>query len=236
MTRSATAAKTMANMNTRLSVRRRTRAFTLMELFAVILVVMVLLIFFLPDFGRHDVAISNCSSNLKALGAAFRSWANDHDGKLPMQLSTNDGGSMELAANGNVFLHLRILGKELQTPKVLVCPADIDRQVITNFTTLDNSHVSYFVGVDAAVTNWNSASTNGGMFLAGDRNLALNGHSVKSELLVVTAGNALSWAKKIHNRHGNILFEDGRVDFMNTAELKRALQQTGTATNRLAIP
>ena len=226
----------MANMKTRLSVRQRTRAFTLMELFAVILVVMVLLIFFLPDFGRHDVAISNCSSNLKALGAAFRSWANDHDGKLPMQLSTNDGGSMELVANGNVFAHLRILAKELQTPKTLVCPADIDRQVATNFKTFDNSHVSYFLGVDAAATNWNSTSTNGGMFLAGDRNLTLNGRGVKPGLLILTSGNALSWAKKIHNRHGNILFEDGRVELMNSSRLHNALEQTGSATNRLAIP
>jgi len=143
---------------------------------------------------------------------------------------------MEWVANGTVFPHLRVLAKELQTPKTLICPADVDRQVAKTFTLLDDSRVSYFLGVDASATNSNSSLTNHGMHLAGDRNLVLNERSVKPGLLVAPPGSALSWAKKIHNRHGNILFEDGHVEFMNTSRLKRSLQEAGSATNRLAIP
>ena len=223
-------------MNTCLKARRRRSAFSLTELFAVILVLMVALIFFLPNFG-HRGPIANCALNLKTLGAAFHAWANEHGGRLPMQVSTNDGGSMEFAASGDAFPHLRVLAKELQAPNILICPADENRQVTTNFALLSNAHVSYFVGLNAAMTNLTSSSTNYGKFLAGDRNLTFDGRVVKAGLLVVPPpDNMLSWAKKIHHRHGNILFEDGAVELMNTPRLKHALEKVGGVTNRFAIP
>lgn len=147
-----------------------------------------------------------------------------------MQLSITDTnpGTMEFVNSPNVFPHFQILSNELQTPKVLVCGAD-DRNPATNFTTdLNNSKVSYFVGVDADESNPQ-------MILAGDRNIAV-GSRVQTGLITLTTNQVISWSKKIHNLNGNLLFADGHAEQVTTGKLRDAVKNTGVTTNRLAIP
>lgn len=45
----------------------------------------------------------NCVNNLKQVGPTFLVWAEDHNGKIPMEVSAADGGTMELAVTLSVW-------------------------------------------------------------------------------------------------------------------------------------
>jgi prepilin-type processing-associated H-X9-DG protein len=122
------------------------------------------------------------------------------------------------------------MSNELSTPKVLVCPADNSRAVATNFSNdFNNGKISYFVGLDAADEYPQRA-------LSGDDNFAVDGAPVTSGLLELSTNTPISWTAARHKFAGNILFADGSVQQTTSSNLNQWFQQTGLATNRLAIP
>ena len=121
------------------------------------------------------------------------------------------------------------MSNELSTPKTLICPADV-RQPAKDFgSTFCNSNISYFVGVDADQSHPQ-------MILSGDDNFEIAGIPVKSGLLELSTNAPVAWTAARHKFVGNIGLADGSVQQVTTHSLKTALQQTGLATNRLAIP
>lgn len=93
----------------------------------------------------------NCVNNLKQIGLAFRIWAVDHDDRFPFNVSTTNGGTLELCAPGesgfdeNAFRHFLVMSNELATPKILVCPADSHTHPAANFSQLRAANVTYQV-------------------------------------------------------------------------------------------
>jgi hypothetical protein len=216
-----------------------TEAVVVMALIAVLTA--VLLPALLHQSGRAQRI--PCVNNLKQVGIAFRLWEGDHNGKYPMAVSVTNGGAMELVATGNVAACFQVMSNEVNTPKILLCPEDTRRVLATNWSILNNSNISYFVGLD--VTN----ETNPQMFLSGDDNFAIGGDPVKSGLLELPTNTPIAWSSGRHvspNAHfwttarygfaGNIGLADGSVQQLTTDGLRQALQQTGVATNRLIIP
>lgn len=67
------------------------RAFTLVELLVVILIIAVLAALLFPLGGRfrEEALASKCASNLRQIGAAVHLYANDNDGLLPSALGVN---------------------------------------------------------------------------------------------------------------------------------------------------
>jgi hypothetical protein len=121
------------------------------------------------------------------------------------------------------------MSNELNTPKVLVCPADTERSAATNFgRDLINGRISYFVGVDATQTNPQS-------LLSGDRNLT-NGVRVGNGFVVFTTNELAEWTEEIHRRQGNAGLADGSVQQLTTMRLRDQIAHSGLATNRLAMP
>jgi len=111
----------------------------------------------------------------------------------------------------------------------LICPED-SRQAATNFSgDFSNKTISYFVG---DVTNMDA---NYGMFLSGDRNLT-GGVMHANGFLEVVTNQTIGWSSELHNGFGNIALADGSVQETISTNLNELLQQTGLATNRLAIP
>ncbi|HSY09975.1 MAG TPA: type II secretion system protein [Candidatus Dormibacteraeota bacterium] len=212
---------------------QRNAAMTLVEVLVVITVLAVLAAMFLP--GNNDTyrraSRINCVSNLKQIGLAYRLWEGDNNNKYPMFVSVTNGGAMELITTGNVAACFQVMSNELSTPKILVCPADVDHVAAANFTTdFNNSRISYFVGLD--VTN----EINPQMILCGDDNFEIGGVPVKSGLLELSTNAPVSWTSARHHFAGNIGLADGSVQQVTTKGLQSAFQQAGLATNRLAIP
>ena len=171
-----------------------------------------------------------CNCNLKEVGTAYRIYAQNNDNKYPMQVAVKKGGAMELTATGNVAACFPVMSNSLADPKVLICPRDAKRTPATSFSGgFNNNNVSYFVGLDANLDHPQ-------MFLSGDDNFAIGGMPVKSGLLELSTNTPITWTAARHRFFGNICLADGSVQQFTTDDLQQALQQTGIATNRLAIP
>ena len=216
------------------SLTKPIKAFNLIELLVVIAVLAVLGGIFLPQLARSRKGASriNCVNCLKQVGLSFQQWVIDHGDKFPMQVSVTNGGTMELVESGIVFAHFQVISNELCTPKSLVCPQDTNRTPASTFAqSLSDSQIGYFVGVDAD-------QTKPAMFLAGDNNLGLGGVPAKHGLLRLWTNSPVGWVKPrpFHNNGGNVLLVDLTVQQIGDTGLRQLLQQTGMATNRLAIP
>ena len=87
------------------------------------------------------------------------------------------------------------------------------------------------------------------MILSGDDNFTVDNVPIKSGLLELSQKANVVWTSSRHifenppfgtlTRHqiyGNLCFGDGSVQMANDSSLTNFLQQTGLATNRLAIP
>ena len=103
----------------------------------------------------------NCTNNMKQIGLAARTWALDNADNFPFNVSTNTGGTLELCLPGtdgfdrNAFYHFRVMSNELSTPKILVCPADTQRQPAMDFVSLQAANVSYQMRSGTNVTETN---------------------------------------------------------------------------------
>jgi prepilin-type processing-associated H-X9-DG protein len=172
-----------------------------------------------PAEGRRAQRI-NCISNLKQIGLSHRYWEED-----------NSANFAQLSGPEDAVAGFRCMSNELETPKILICPADpVHNLAATNFQNdFDNSHISYFINPDAREKHPQ-------MLLCGDDNLDINDESVKSGLLELSTNTLISFTADRHRRVGNIAFADGSVAEVSIAGLNSFLKQTGFATNSLAIP
>lgn len=166
--------------------------------------------------------------NLRQIDFAYLIWAQDHGGRFPMTVSTNEGGSREFEAGNGLFRHFQVVLNQLSDPKLLVCPLDVRRQAV-DFASLSNGNISYFLGLDATTSLTN-------MFLVGDRNLVTNGEDAVPGPVIITTNEAVGWSAKMHNGRGQIAFVDGSVKSTPNSNLQTALRRTGTNINRLAVP
>jgi prepilin-type processing-associated H-X9-DG protein len=205
------------------------QGFTLVGLIIIVAVLAILAAMLLPALAsaKRKAQRINCVNNLKQDGLAFRIWEGDNGDKYPMAVSTNKNGSMEYVEGGNTFRHFQVMSNELNTPKILVCPAD-DRTPAASFARLKNKNVSYFVGLDATEVRPQ-------MLMTGDRNVT-NGLSPVRSVLELRPEIPAGWTEDMHNGQGNVGLADGSVQQFITSGLCNALRNTGDATNRIALP
>lgn len=206
---------------------------TLLELLVVLAIITILAVLILPSLLRPAPVSAlriQCVNNLKQTGLAYRIWEGDHGGFYPQAVSETNCGTIEFTTGPNAFRHFQIMSNELYLPKVLLCPADNDDRSIaaTNFININNSNISFFVGI---VSNENIPT----LILSGDHNI-INGMSVRNGLLELTTNNRSRWTKEVHNKVGNILLADGSVQQVSISGLQQIVASTGLATNRIQMP
>jgi hypothetical protein len=214
--------------------RHRTRAMTRMDLLIFLAALLILVALMLPGFlwPRHEGRVPRlqCLNNLKQICLAYRVWEADNNHTYPMFVPQTNGGSMEFTTGMNAFHHYQVMSNELSTPKVLFCPSESDPQrfVATNFAWLNNSNLSFFVGI---VSNELSPQ----MILSGDHNLT-NGTAIKNGLLEITSGHATGWTEEMHKKGGNVALSDGSVHRVNSDELQNLVVVSRASTNFLQMP
>ncbi len=209
---------------------RWSKGFSLFEAMIVSVILAILIAVFLPAFQRPRMKASriSCVNNVKQINLAFRIWAGDNNDNNPWLISVTNGGTLEMAGSDIAYSQFIVMSNELSTPKVLLCPADTNRVAATNFTSLRDGNLSYFVGLHAGLPSPPA-------FSVGDDNFTVNGIKPKSGLLELSTNSTLAWLPTRHIQAGNIGLVDGSVQQVNNKGLQ-ALVQTGTTTNRLAMP
>jgi prepilin-type processing-associated H-X9-DG protein len=223
---------------------------TIVELLVVLAVLAVVISMLVPAMTRAKFRSGpSCVNNLKQIGAAYRIWANDNGGRYPALTPVSLGGWQDDLTNSNqgplCWTNYTIMANEMgQSPKVVACPKD-QRKPATNFVStgmqntslipgilgaadFGNSKISYFVGVGASAQNPRS-------ILGGDRNLDAGiipfpdyGYSPtngQGNDVTIPLPGRLAWSLKTHSAgnvagFGNILFGDGSVQWMTTAEFR----------------
>lgn len=210
-----------------------TTAFTLLEMMIAVAVIVLLAALFLPVLSRpnHDHLRRgiNCVNNLKQAGLSFRLWADDNGEKYPAYVSVTNGGVMELITNGGVYPIFNVMSHELGTPKIVACPTDSDRIAATNFTSMTDTNVSYFVCLTA------TDESNPQLWLVGDRNIT-NGFASVRGVLNVPTNSPVGWTKKLHEAKGNLALADGSVQQMTSSALLRSLRTQTNASLQLVLP
>ncbi|MDR3456991.1 MAG: prepilin-type N-terminal cleavage/methylation domain-containing protein [Verrucomicrobiae bacterium] len=212
--------------------KAKDRGFTLIALLVIIGVLAILAAMLLPALAaaKKKAQRINCVNNLKQCGLAFKIWAGDQTANYPMGVSVDKGGTKEFITGADTFRHFLVMSNELSTPKILVCPADIERTAAEQFRRLSNKNVSYFVGLDAA-------DEFPQRFLDGDRNITGESEP-ENGILKLVPGQRVSWTAAIHGNLGNVGLADGSVMQYSDQGLREALRQSGEATNnwRIALP
>ncbi|HEV2452694.1 MAG TPA: type II secretion system protein, partial [Verrucomicrobiae bacterium] len=198
-----------------------TIAFTMVEMLTVIAIIGILAAMLLPVVNRSEMRTKRvvCIHGLQQVGLAFHVFSNDHNGKFPTAISTNDGGSLEYVESGfesggvfySTFRHFQTLSNELVFPQTVVCPSETTRPAAASFPGLQNENLSYFIGVQSTFDKPTS-------ILAGDRNLSTNSYN-QPTILQLGPLSRLAWTWELHQFKGNVLIADGHVEQWNDADL-----------------
>jgi len=179
------------------------------------------------DPAAQNASRLKCVNNLKQIGLGYRIFSTDHQDRFPMSLSTNRGGTKELIPDRPAYVHFQVLSNELAVPKVLVCPAD-GREAAPDFRSLQNTNLSYFIGLDADETRPQ-------MLLAGDRNVT-NGVAPSGGILRLTSDRVAGWTSALHDGHGNLALADGSVQQVSSTRLNQQLRYSQDRMNRVQLP
>jgi hypothetical protein len=217
-----------------MGIRSAKDAFTRMELIASVAALLLCGAVVLPllaNTGLRSEQVS-CLNNLRQIGITFQAWGSDHGDRRPWYVPLNEGGTHSHPFRNSVYIQFTPLSNYLSAP-CLMDPAELTatKRRADNWTAqpgglqnpgFANNSVSYMIGPDTFT--WETH-----VILAADRNPWFNGTGSCGSgggLQVFAMDRPYSgrWLDGNHGPAGNILMNDGRVEFTDSRRLRQIVQ------------
>jgi hypothetical protein len=216
-------------MKTNESVCYPSPAFTRADLLVALCVLALLAFVVLPALAntRPRSARVVCANNLRQIGVGFQLWGNDFNDQPPWEIAPAEGGTKLHPLGANGWLHFAWISNELQSARVLLCPADTGRRA-DDFSQNPNGGYLSANYRGQATSYFLTHAFVGGQFVmfAGDRNLRTDDFGGCNRFPQLSFVNGLSpafgWDTNLHNQAGNIVRLDGRVNPYSNEELRVA--------------
>jgi len=215
----------------------RRAAFTLLELLVVLATVAILVLLVIPRRGtREPASRMACMSNQRQVALGLLLFATDHDDQFPWRTSITDGSMLETSSEADVVPTYVALTNYRMSPHVFRCRTDPQRTATEAGAALTRTNISYFLGLDATLTNAPSTA-----FLTGDRHLESNGKPVSPGLFLLSPNASPRWTAELHpgkkqDLGGVISFADGHVEWAPQRRWPDLVVQQTPATYRVAVP
>lgn len=211
---------------------RRSNGMTLIGALVTIALLVLLAAILLPALAavKRRSARIGCVNCVKQTSLAFKIWSGDNDDQFPAQVYATNNVMMKAIASGNSWRLWQTMSNELNTPKILHCPNDLQTTYATNFEEgFSDANISYFFDLDAG-------DTYPQMVLDGDDNIIANNVRAAPGILHLPTDGRIHWTPERHAGCGNISLADGSVAQVNNNGLSSILAGSGTNSVRLAIP
>lgn len=175
---------------------------------------------------KRAQAGQTCGMNLKIVTRAWMMWPPYSEEVSPWRY-VGPGSTAAFTNSGTVLPHYQALSNDIPNTKVLTCPSDT-RNAATNWSTLNDSNISYFINFDATQTRPMRVAF-------GDR-LFTSTTAPTNNLLILSTNATYQWQKRIHNGCGTVGFSDGYARMLTDQELVRVFHSKDNVSSPIQLP
>lgn len=179
-------------------------------------------------YKRHAQALTVCAKNNKQLALSMLMFSGDSYQGTPWDYP-GSSGSRAFTNSGMVLPHFLAISNEIGNATIiLTCPAD-NRIATTNWATLNDGNISYFINFDAKITQPNRV-------LYGERRFSSSLAPNALNMLVLNVNSTYAWEPGIHGKHGVLSYGDGSVRQFPVNSLNAEFQNITNLGSRIQLP